>query len=80
MNMRQKLYERITPECKEALEYNSKRWHGATNKIVSVLSSHKFWSDLRVGDVNFILQFVDLPFEKITANTFRFGKNVIKDE
>ena len=78
--MRQTLYERITPECKEALEYNSKRWHGATNKIVSVLSSHRFWSDLRVGDVNFIIQFVDLPFAKITANTFAFGENIIKDE
>ena len=78
--MRATLYERITPECKEALEYNSKRWHGATSKIVSVLSSHKFWADLKVGDVNFVIQFVDLPFAKITANTFAFGENIIKDE
>ncbi len=78
--MRQTLYQRLTPECREALENNSKRWHGATDKIVSVLSSHKFWSDLRVGDVNFIIQFVDLPWAKVTSGTFAFGENIIKDE
>ena len=78
--MRQTLYQRLTPECVEALEYNSKRWHGATDKIVSVLSSHKFWQDLRVGDVNFIIQFVDLPWAKVTSETFAFGENIIKDE
>ena len=78
--MRQTLYQRLTPECKEALEYNSKRWHGATYKIVSVLSSHKFWQDLRVGDVNFIIQFVDLPWAKVTSGTFAFGENIIKND
>ena len=78
--MRQTLYQRLPPECVEALEYNSKRWHGATNKIVSVLSSHKFWSDLRVGDVHFVIQFVDLPFGKITSGTYAFGENIIKNE
>ena len=78
--MRQTLYERITPECKNALEYNSKRWYGATSRITNVLSSHKFWADLKVGDVNFIIQFVDLPFGKITSGTFAFGENIIKDD
>ena len=78
--MRANLNERLTPECKEALEYNSKQWYGATNKIVSVLSSHKFWSDLRVGDVHFVIQFVDLPFGKITSGTYAFGENIIKDD
>mgnify|MGYP003121820764 FL=1 len=78
--MRANLYERLTPECKEALEYNSKMYHGATDKIVSVLSSHRFWSDLRVGDVHFVVQFVDLPFGKITSGTYAFGENIIKDE
>ena len=78
--MRTSLYERMTPEGKSALEYNSKRWHGATDKIVSVLSSHRFWADLKVGDVNFIIQFVDLPFAKITSGTFAFGENIIKDD
>ena len=78
--MRATLYERLTPECKEALEYNSKRWHGATDKIVSVLSSHKFWSDLKVGTIQAVITFSDMPFAKVTANTFRFGENIIKDE
>ena len=78
--MRQTLYQRLTPECIEALEHNSKRWHGATDKIVSVLSSHKFWSELKVGDVHFVIQFVDLPFGKITSGTYAFGENIIKDE
>ena len=78
--MRQTLYERITPECKEALEYNSKRWRGATNKIVSVLSSHRFWADFKGGDVNFIIECVDLPFAKITSGTYAFGENINKDE
>jgi len=78
--MRQTLYQRLTPECVEALEHNSKRWHGATDKIVSVLSSHKFWSELKVGDVHFVIQFVDLPFGKITSGTYAFGENIIRDE
>ena len=78
--MRQTLYQRLTPEALEALEYNSKRWHGATDKIVSVLSSHSFWHDLKVGDVHFVIQFVDLPFGKITSGTYAFGENIIKDE
>ena len=78
--MRQTLYQRLTPDALEALEYNSKRWHGATDKIVSVLSSHKFWSELKVGDVNFVIQFVDLPFAKITSGTYAYGENIIKDE
>ena len=78
--MRQTLYQRLKPEYKEALQYNSKRWHGATDKIVSVLSSHKFWSELKIGDVNFVIQFVDLPFAKITSGTYAFGENIIKDE
>ena len=78
--MRQTLYQRLTPECIEALESNSKRWHGATDKIVSVLSSHKFWSELKVGDVHFVIQFVDLPFGKITSGTYAFGENIIKDD
>ena len=78
--MRATLYEQLTPECKQALVQNSKRWHGATDKIVSVLSSHKFWSDLRVGDVHFVIQFVDLPFGKITSGTYAFGENIIKDD
>ena len=78
--MRATLYERLTPECKEALEYNSRRWHGATNKIVSVLSSHRFWADLKVGDVNFVIQFVDLQFAKITSGTSAFAEYIIIDD
>ena len=78
--MRQTLYQRLTPECKEALEYNSKRWHGATDKIVSVLSSHIFWSDLKVGTIQAVITFSDMPFAKVTANTFRFGENIIKND
>ena len=78
--MRQTLYQRLTPECIEALEYNSKRWHGATDKIVSELSSHNFWSELKVSTIQAIITFSDLPFAKVTADTFRFGENIIKDE
>ena len=77
--MRQTLYQRLTPECKEALEYNSKMYHGMTDKIVSELSSHKFWSDLKVGTIQAVITFSDMPFAKVTANTFRFGENIIKE-
>ena len=40
------LYERLEPEVLDGLEYNSKMYHGMTDKIVSELSSHNFWSDL----------------------------------
>ena len=50
------LYERLEPEVIEGLEWNSKRFHGATDKIVSELSSHKFWSDLKVGTIQAVLE------------------------
>jgi len=73
------LYERLEPEILEGLEWNSKRWHGATDKIVSDLSSHKYWSDLKVGTIQAVITFSDMPFAKVTANTFRFGENIIKE-
>ena len=72
------LYERLEPEILEGLEYNSKKYHGMTDKIVSELSSRKFWSDMRVGDIQAVITFSDIPFAKVTANTFRFGENIIK--
>ena len=74
------LYERLEPEVIKGLEWNSKRFHGATDKIVSELSSHKFWSELKVSTVQSIITFSDLPFTKVTANTFRFGENIIKND
>ena len=78
--MRKTLYERLEPEVLEGLEYNSKMYHGMTDKIVSELSSHKFWSDLKVGTIQAVITFGDIPFAKVTANTFRFGENIIKND
>ena len=78
--MRQTLYQRLTPECVEAVEYNSKRWQGTNDKIGRAIQSHKLWSELKVGDVKVVIQFVDLPFAKITSGTYAFGENIIKDE
>tara|TARA_R100000664_G_C2732395_1_gene122669 strand:+ start:640 stop:870 length:231 start_codon:yes stop_codon:yes gene_type:complete len=72
------LYERLEPEVLEGLEYNSKMYYGMTDKIVSELSSHKVWSDLKVGTIQAVITFSDIPFAKVTANTFRFGENIIK--
>ena len=74
------LYERLEPEVLEGLEWNSKRFRPATDRIVSELSSHNFWSELKVSTVQSIITFSDLPFAKVTADTFRFGENIIKDE
>ena len=73
------LYERLEPEVLEGLEWNSKRFRPATDRIVSELSSHNFWSELKVSTVQSIITFSDLPFAKVTADTFRFGENIIKD-
>ena len=78
--MRKTLYERLEPEVLEGLEYNSKIYHGVTDKIISELSSHKFWSDLKVGTIQAVITFSDIPFAKVTANTFRFGENIIKND
>ena len=51
------LYERLEPEVLDGLEYNSKMYHGMTDKIVSELSSHKFWSDLKVGTIQAVITF-----------------------
>ena len=74
------LYERLEPEVLEGLEYNSKMYHGVTDKIVNELSSRKFWSELKVGTIQAVITFSDMPFANVTANTFRFGENIIKDE
>jgi len=74
------LYERLEPEVLEGLEWNSKRFRPATDRIVSELSSHNFWSDLKVGTIQAVITFSDIPFAKVTANTFRFGENIIKDD
>ena len=78
--MRKTLYERLEPEILEGLKYNSKMYHGVTDKIVSELSSHLFWSDLKVGTIQAVITFSDVPFAKVTANTFRFGENIIKND
>ena len=49
-----------------------------TDKIVSELSSHLFWNDLKVGTIQAVITFSDVPFAKVTANTFRFGDNIIE--
>ncbi len=74
------LYERLEPEILEGLEYNSKLYHGMTDKIVSDLSSQIFWCELKVSTVQAVITFSDMPFAKVTANTFRFGENIIKDD
>ena len=74
------LYERLEPEVIEGLEWNSKRFRPSTDKIVSELSSHRFWGNLKVSTIQDVITFSDLPFGKVTANTFRFGENIIKDE
>ena len=74
------LYERLEPNILEGLEHNSKRFFSVTDEIVSELSSHNYWSDLKVSTIQDVITFSDLPFAKVTANTFRFGENIIKDE
>ncbi len=51
-----------------------------TDKIVSDLSSQIFWCELKVSTVQAVITFSDMPFAKVTANTFRFGENIIKDD
>ena len=74
------LYERLQPEIIDGLKNNEERWGEMTEHCYDVLRSTLFWQDLRVSDVSSIITFSDTPFAKITANTFRFGENIIKDE
>jgi len=74
------LYDRLEPEILEGLNKNAENYKAGTQSVIKFLKENSQWFDLTVGQVHSILTFSDLPFAKVEEWTFKFGKNIIKDD
>ena len=74
------LYDRLEPEILEGLTRNEKKFEAGTRLAIKSLKDNHSWLDLTIGQVHNIVTFSDIPWGKIEDWTFKFGKNIIKDE
>ncbi len=74
------LYDRLEPEILEGLDNNKDAYTAGTKAIIEALKDNYSWLNLTVGQVHSIIMFSDIPLAKIEDWTFKFGKNIIKDE
>jgi len=74
------LYDRLEPEILIGLLDNEKNYASGTKAIVIALKDNYSWLNLTIGQVHSLIMFSDMPWGKITDQTFKFGENIIKDE
>ena len=74
------LYDRLEPEILKGLDDNKKTYASGTRAIVVALKDNYSWLSLTIGQVHSLIMFSDIPYGKITAQMFKFGENIIKDE
>jgi hypothetical protein len=74
------LYDRLSPEVLKGLDNNKKVYKSGTKSAILSLQSNYCWLNLTVGQVHSIIMFSDLPYLKVTDQTFKFGENIIEDE
>tara|TARA_R110001583_G_scaffold4810_1_gene27253 strand:- start:82 stop:318 length:237 start_codon:yes stop_codon:yes gene_type:complete len=74
------LYDRLEPEILKGLDNNKDTYTAGTKAIIEALKDNYSWLNLTVGQVHSIIMFSDIPLAKIEDWTFKFGKNIIKDE
>ena len=74
------LYDRLEPEILVGLLENEKNYASGTKAIVIALKDNYSWLNLTIGQVHSLVMFSDMPWGKITDQTFKFGENIIKDE
>ena len=73
------LYDRLEPEILVGLLDNEKNYASGTKAIVIALKGNYSWLNLTIGQVHSLIMFSDMPWGKITDQTFKFGENIIKD-
>ena len=74
------LYDRLEPEILVGLLENEKNYAAGTKAIVIALKDNYSWLNLTIGQVHSLVMFSDMPWGRITDQTFKFGENIIKDE
>ena len=74
------LYDRLEPEVLEGLNNNADKYEAGTRLAIKSLKENYSWLDLTVGQIHNIITFSDFPWVKMEDWTFKFGKNIIKDE
>ena len=71
---------RLETEILVGLLENEKNYAAGTKAIVIALKDNYSWLNLTIGQVHSLIMFSDMPWGKITDQTFKFGENIIKDE
>ena len=74
------LYDRLETEILVGLLENEKNYASGTKAIVIALKDNYSWLNLTIGQVHSLIMFSDMPWGKITDQTFKIGENIIKDE
>jgi hypothetical protein len=74
------LYDRLEDNIKEGLANNDNAYPAGTQGVRNSLKANHSWLNLTIGEVHSIIMFSDIPVAKIEDWTFKFGKNIIKDE
>ena len=74
------LYDRLEPEILKGLDDNKKTYAAGVGNAIAALKDNYSWLSLTIGQVHSLIMFSDVPYGKITAQMFKFGENIIKDE
>jgi hypothetical protein len=74
------LYERLENDIREGLANNAETYPSGTESVLKALKANYSWLNLTIGQVHSLIMFSDIPWGKITDQTFKFGENIIKDE
>jgi len=73
------LYDRLETEILEGLNNNKGTYTAGTKAVIVALKDNYSWLNLTIGQVHSLIMFSDMPWGKITDQTFKFGENIIKD-
>jgi|LUMP01.1.fsa_nt_gb hypothetical protein len=76
--MTKTLLQRAEPEFLAGLKANEAKWKDSTDRLYKVLETNILWSDLKINDVSSLIIFSDLPFAKVTKETWKYGENIVK--
>ena len=74
------LYDRLEDDIREGLANNVSTYPAGTEAVRNALKANYSWLNLTIGQVHSLIMFSDIPWGKITDQTFKFGENIIKDE
>jgi hypothetical protein len=74
------LYDRLEDDIRKGLANNTETYPAGTASVLKALKTNYSWLNLTIGQVHSLVMFSDIPWGKITDQTFKFGENIIKDE